>query len=279
MNFDPKQYWEERLKSLCNLEGVGCAGRTKAWNAFLYKSKVRTMNRALSKLGLDIRGYKALDIGTGVGFWIDYLLGKGVDSIIGIDIAPSSIELCKKKYSNLKNLKFVCGDISNDIFVSELGGYDLATLATAFDVLYHITDDDKFCAAIKKNIAYALNPGGYLFLTDILSPSGDKISHQQHVRWRSLSYYEQELGNNRLDIVYLAPMTVLLGSPIDAGGLLGKILNVIYYGLTVRLTSKSKTFPGIESAYLTVLYTFDSFLASFSRFGVSTKLLVAKKRG
>ena len=189
MNFDPKQYWEDRLKGLCNLEGVGCAGRTKAWNAFLYKSKVRAMNRALSKLGLDIRGYKALDIGTGVGFWIDYLLGKGVDSIIGIDIAPSSIELCKKKYSNLKNLKFVCGDISNDIFVSELGGYDLAT---AFDVLYHITDDDKFCAAIK-NIAYALNPGGYLFLTDIL--------------------------------------------------------------------------------------TFDSFLASFSRFGVLTKLLVAKKRG
>ena len=54
---------------------------------------------------------------------------------------------------------------------------------------------------------------------------------------------------------------------------------VIYYGLTVRLTSKSKTFPGIESAYLTVLYTFNSFLASFSRFGVLTKLLVAKKRG
>jgi SAM-dependent methyltransferase len=274
MSFDPKQYLEDRLKSLCNLEGVGCAGRTKAWNAFLYKSKIRAMNRALSKLGLDIRGYKALDIGCGVGFWVDYLIEKSVNSITGIDIAPSSIEFCNRKYSNLKNRNFICGDISDDVFMSEKllgGGYDLAT---AFDVLYHITDDDKFCATIK-NIAHALNPGGYLFLTDILSSSRDKISHQQHVRWRSLSYYGQELGHNGLDIIYLAPMTVLLGSPIDASGLLGKILTVVYYSLT----SKTKTFPGIESAYLTVLYNFDLFLTSFSRFGVSTKLLIAKKRG
>lgn len=272
MNFDPKQYWEERLKRHSNLESVGCEGRSEVWNAFLYKSKIRAMNRALSKLGLDIRGCKALDIGCGVGFWVDYLLEKNVNSIAGIDIAHSSIEFCNKKYSNLKNLKFVCGDISDDVFVSEnlLGGYDLTT---AFDVLYHITDDDKFCASIK-NIAHALNLGGYLFLTDILSSSGDKISHQEHVRWRSLNYYKHELERNGLDIIYSAPMNVLLGSPIDSSGLLGKILNVIYYGLT----SKTKTFLGIERTYLTVLYNFDSFLTLFSRFGVSTKLLVAKKR-
>ena len=76
MNFDPKLYWEKRLKTHCDLEGVGCQGRSLVWNYFLYKCKVRTMNRALSKLGLDIRGHKALDIGTGVGFWIDYLLEK-----------------------------------------------------------------------------------------------------------------------------------------------------------------------------------------------------------
>ncbi len=73
-------------------------------------------------------------------------------------------------------------------------------------------------------------------------------------------------------------MTVLFNSPVDASGLLGKILNAIYYNLTVRLSSKTKTFPRIERTYLTVLYNFDSFLTLFSRFGVSTKLLVAKKR-
>jgi hypothetical protein len=111
-----------------------------------------------------------------------------------------------------------------------------------------------------------------------LSSSGDKISHQQHVRWRNLYYYKRELERNGLDIVYLAPMTVLFNSPVDASGLLGKILNAIYYNLTVRLSSKTKTFPRIERTYLTVLYNFDSFLTLFSRFGVSTKLLVAKKR-
>lgn len=278
MTFDPKLYWEDRLKKLCNLEGVGCEGRSQLWNDFLYKSKVRTMNRALGKLRLDIRGYKAFDIGTGVGFWIDYLLEKGVNSITGIDITSSSIDFCNRKYSqDLRNLRFVCGDISDDVLMSEKLLGEGCDLATAFDVLYHITDDDKFCAAIK-NIALGLNPGGYLFLTDILSSSEDKISHQQHVRWRSLSYYRQELGNNGLDIIYLAPMTVLLGSPIDASGFRGKILNVTYYSLTCRLTSKSKMFPVIDSGCLSVLYTFDSILTLFSGFGVSTKLLVAKKR-
>jgi ubiquinone/menaquinone biosynthesis C-methylase UbiE len=119
MSFNPKQYWEGRLKRLCDLEGVGCEGRSEAWNDFLYKSKIRAMNRALSKLGIDIRGHKAIDIGTGVGFWVDYLIEKGVNSITGVDISSSSIEFCNKKYSNLKNLKFICDDISNDVFVSE----------------------------------------------------------------------------------------------------------------------------------------------------------------
>lgn len=276
MSFDSKEYWEERLKRHYDLEGVGCEGRSKAWNDFFYKSKVRAMDRALNKLGLDIRGYKAIDVGTGVGFWIDYLLEKSVNSITGVDITSSSIEFCNRKYSNLKNLKFINGDISDDNFVSEelLGGGDLLTI---FDVLYHITDDNNFCAAIK-NIADTLKPGGYLFLTDILSSSREIKSQQEHVRWRSLSYYRQKLDNNGFDIIYLSPMTVLLGSPVDSGDLLGKILNVIYYGLTTRLTSKSKTFPRIERTYLTVLYNLDSGLALFPKFGVSTKLLVAKKR-
>ena len=144
MNFDPQQYWETRLKQHSNLEGVGCQGRSKAWNYILYKSKIRTVNRALNKINLNLEGCKALDIGTGVGFWIEYLLGKKVNYITGIDIALSSIEFCNKKCENLKNLKFVHGDISDNIFVYDnllRKGYDLST---AFDVLYHITDEDEF---------------------------------------------------------------------------------------------------------------------------------------
>ena len=215
MDFDPKSYWENRLKKYCSLEGVGYQGRSLNWNHFFYKTKLRAMNRALNKLGLDIRGYKALDVGTGIGFWIDYLLEKKVKSVTGIDISFSSIKFCKRKYSNLKNIEFFCGNISDDTFVSEnlSGGYDLVT---AFDVLYHITNDDKFKKAIK-NIANILNPGGYLFLTDILSSSGEIKSQQKHVRWRSLNFYRQELDKNQLDIIYLAPMTVFFGSPILVG--------------------------------------------------------------
>jgi len=276
MNFDPRTYWEERLREHPDLEGVGCEGRSQLWNEFLYKSKVRAMNRALDKLGVNLRGCKALDIGTGIGFWIDYLLEKGADSIMGIDIAPSSIEFCKRRYSNMKNIGIIYGDISDDAFMSEKswGGYDSIT---AFDVLYHIVDDRKFCVAIK-NIANALKPGGYLFLSDTLFSSGDRISPGQHVRLRSLNKYREELNRNELDIVYLAPALALLGSPIDASGLFGRTLYLLYYKITFRLTSKSKAFPSMERAYLSVLYYLDSLLTSYPRFGVSSKLLVARKR-
>lgn len=276
MNFDPRSYWEDRLKKYCSLEGVGWQGRSLNWNYFFYKTKVRAMNRALNKLGLDIKGYKALDVGTGIGFWIDYLLEKKVKFITGVDISLSAIEFCKRKYSNFKNIEFFCGDISDDTFVSEKLNkkYDLVT---AFDVLYHITNDDKFKKTIK-NIANVLNPGGYLFLTDILS-SREIESQQEHVRWRSLDFYKEELNKNKLDIIYLAPMTVFFGSPIDASGLLGKILYYLYYGITVPLTLKSKKIPGIiEKSYLTLLYKLDTLLSLSPRFGVSTKILVAKKR-
>jgi len=278
MSFDPRQYWEERLQRHCDLEGVGCEGRSVTLNQFLYRAKTRTMNRALSRLPLALASsnLRTLDIGAGTGFWIDYFLAKGIKSITAVDIAPAAVKSLKEKYCSSETMNFVCADVGGDEF-SE-GVRPMLGLVIAMDILYHIIDNEKFCAAIR-NIARVLEPGGYLFLTDILSSSKEAMSPQQHVHWRPLTAYKRELEKNSLDIVYLAPVYTLLQSPVDANGIFARLLNLFYYQITCRLTSKTASTPVIvQKAYLGALYSLDSLMTFSPRFAVSVKLLVAQKQ-
>ena len=186
-----------------------------------------------------------LDIGTRTGFWVDYFFGRGVEYITGIDIAPTAIECFKEKHSDWQGLEFLLFDIGDSGF-PERESFDLAV---AMDTLFHIVDDARFGVAID-NIAFSLKLGGYLFLTDSLSPSGDTIAPPQHIRWRSLAMYEHELENNWLDIVYLAPTTeLLLNHLMDTRDPLERLLNLVFHCLTIRLTS-SLTYTAKDREHL-----------------------------
>jgi 2-polyprenyl-3-methyl-5-hydroxy-6-metoxy-1,4-benzoquinol methylase len=278
MSFDPRQYWQERLEKHCDLEGVGCEGRSATMNQFVYRAKARAMNRALSRLSLVLASsdLSMLDIGAGIGFWIDYFLAKGIKSITAVDIAPAAVKFLEEKYCSLETMNFVCADVGGDEFPEVIRSR--FGLVIAMDVLYHIIESEKFCNAIS-NIGRVLEPGGYLFLTDILSTSKEAISPQQHVHWRPLTAYKRELEKNSLDIVYLAPMYALLQSPVDASGIFGRLLNLFYYRITCRLTSRTASIPVVtQKAYLSPLYSLDSLMTFFPQFAVSVKLLVAQKR-
>ena len=115
-------------------------------------------------------------------------------------------------------------------------------------------------------------------MTDFLSHSKTDLPSQQHVRFRGLSPYKRELERNGLMIHSLFPSYFFLNSPIDAGGLLGKLLHTIYYKYTVRLTQGAWHLPDqIAYAYLTILYGIDSLLTRYHRLAPTTKLLVATK--
>lgn len=55
---------------------------------------------------------KILDIGTGTGILISYLLEKLPSKLVGVDISENMIEIAKNKYKD-KNVKFVVSDIMN----------------------------------------------------------------------------------------------------------------------------------------------------------------------
>ena len=116
MKYECKQYWEERLSKHFNLEGVGYLGRGELFNKFLYKSKVRTMERALQRSDLEVLEITLLDIGSGTGFWVDYFLAKGAAKIVGVDITSTSIRsLTEKHASDLSRCEFLQADVRSGL--------------------------------------------------------------------------------------------------------------------------------------------------------------------
>jgi predicted rRNA methylase YqxC with S4 and FtsJ domains len=96
---DTKEYWEQRLRSFCSLEGVGCIGLGNFFNSYVYRAKIRTLERINRKFKKSFKESEVLDVGSGIGFWIAYYLSKGARLIYGVDIASETIKYLARKYA------------------------------------------------------------------------------------------------------------------------------------------------------------------------------------
>jgi len=150
---DTKEYWERRLKSFCNLEGVGCIGLGSFFNLYIYRAKVRTIERMARKFKISFKEKEVLDVGSGIGFWIDYYIRKDARLIYGVDIASSAIKYLKQKYADRVNIELFKGNFAD------------FELKKSFDVVYHVVDDTLFTKFVE-NLCKHLKVGGFLFITD-----------------------------------------------------------------------------------------------------------------
>jgi SAM-dependent methyltransferase len=274
MDLDTRKYWNERAKRHLDLEGVGCEGRTKIYNQYLYKSKIRAIGKVLNKIKVDFENVDLLDIGTGTGFWVEYFLNKEVSSIVGVDISSLAIENLQKNYGK-DNLRFICGDVGNSDFNMNKD----FSLIVAMDVLYHIVDNKKFETAIR-NISCSLRPGGYFIFSDIMSNTNDEMRPQPHVCFRNIKQYNEQLENLGIDIIEISPMYFLLHPPLDIKNkVVGELLHIFYYNVTLPLTRNPPILPStVENLYLNSLYKLDSLFTSMPKFGITTKIAIARKR-
>ncbi|MCO6430410.1 MAG: 3-demethylubiquinone-9 3-O-methyltransferase [Deltaproteobacteria bacterium] len=103
----------------------------------------------------NLSGQRVLDLGCGGGLLSVPLIEQGA-FVTGIDISPSSIEVCRKKAGNRG--RFICGDIRTASWAPE--SFDVAVIA---DVLDHIPDYPN----VLKYTAAALRPGGLMFVGTI----------------------------------------------------------------------------------------------------------------
>ena len=180
MTYRPREFWEQRLSEQFDLRGTGETTLSADYNRACYTLRAEVLGRALARADLDPRGRSVLDVGCGTGFWTAWYLERGA-LYTGLDIAPTSIARLSERYPQAR---FLLADISEaDI----AGTFDLVNV---FDVLYHITDDARWEAALGR-LARAVAPGGALLVTDVF---GEARGLSEHNKMRSLERYRAVLA-------------------------------------------------------------------------------------
>jgi hypothetical protein len=73
--YRPEEYWESRMGQGFDLRGVGYPELSLAFNECMFQAIAASTDRGLRRLGVDaawLRDARVLDVGSGVGFWVDY---------------------------------------------------------------------------------------------------------------------------------------------------------------------------------------------------------------
>lgn len=249
-SYNPKDYWERRLRHGFNLSKVGNIGFGKYYNKWLYKAKIRALQEALLTYG-DIYNKAVCDVGCGTGFFIEFYRSQGAREIVGVDITAISIENLKRKYPEYN---FIKEDISSPLLVPKINRkFDILNV---FDVLYHVTEDKLFEQAIT-NICSLTSD--VIFITDLFGPRNINIA--DHVRFRSREIYKQALGKNGAKCLAVYPLYYFLNRPIIFGKFRAMLLRKI--GIAM------------DDLFVPIYYYLDKIFLSLKRSNLS--LLVAKK--
>lgn len=201
MTYRPREFWDQRLSEHFDLRGTGETGLSLAYNRACYTLRREVLERSLREAGVSISGRRVLDVGCGTGFFTAFYLQRGA-VLTGIDIAPTSVERLSRRHPEAT---FRLADVSEAEIPS---GFEIVN---AFDVLYHITDDARWEAALRR-LGAAVAPGGVLLVTDTFAPG----AAAEHNRMRPLARYRAVLEPLGFTFERPRPTHVLLNRELGA---------------------------------------------------------------
>jgi len=117
-------------------------------------------------------GQQVLDVGTGTGVLIPYLIKRVAPSglVTAIDLSEKMVQKCKIKYSHIKNVNIQVGNIEDAIFPAET--FDSVI---CFGVFPHLENKEKAL----QNINRMLKPDGNLVIAHALSSEELKAHHKE----------------------------------------------------------------------------------------------------
>lgn len=258
----PKDYWERRLTEKWGLQGVGHISFGLPYNQWLYRVRRQVFRRHLGTLGLNCRTAKALDIGSGTGFWLEEWQSHGVQSLTGLDITHIAVEKLREKFPKVQILQL---DISDPEASQKIPGrFDLIS---AFDVLFHITNESQFDSAVS-NVAELLNPGGYFIFSDNLVRAA-AIRSSQEVD-RTVGHVTEALNRVGLQIRRRVPLFVLMNTPFDSS------FRMMRY-LWLFCMSPVHFVPPLGHLYGAVLYPLELLLTKLLSESPSTEMVICQK--
>jgi SAM-dependent methyltransferase len=271
--YENDRYWTQRLEREFTLAGVGHAGVGLAFNRWAYRVRRRVLRRALADYQIKIQGSRILELGFGTGFYLDLWQELSAGEVIGFDITEIAINAAHERFKQ-PGWRFAKADIGAPL---DLGnGKNACDLATAFDVLFHLVEDQNWNGALD-NIAAAVKPGGHAIIFDKYQSIENAIGH---VRRRTLDTYREALEKRGFEIVTVRPIFFLMNSPTDLSGF-SKFVFKTFWSLT-KLPYKLGKHIGLGEFFGSImgamLFLPELMLSRIFSTGPSTKLLIARKK-
>ena len=259
----PKEYWECRLRENFDLHGTGFITFGKNYNNWMYKIRRRVILSRMKSKHINLHGSNVLDVGSGTGFYVDMWKCLGVKSVVGIDITDIAVENLKQKYPDENFFRIDIGD--EDMRDLKKTKYNIIS---AFDVLFHIVDDNRYNQAIK-NISSLMKPNGiFIFSDNFLHTNVLRYIYQVS---RPLQEIEKVISQNSLEILERSPMFAIMSAPVDTSNTLFKLSwKVISY-----IVQCSNIVGFLIGA---LLYPLELLLVSFMTEGPTTEVMICRKR-
>lgn len=198
--YEPARYWSTRLAQDFNLRGVGHLEYGQGYNDWLYRQKRIALNRALPGRPA---GSVALDIGSGIGWVVAYLLGRGF-RVTGCDIAGVAVDRLAEQYPAANFFQLAVG---SEPIPRDEATFDVVTM---IDVAYHIVDPDQWRTAVAE-MGRVLKPDGQIVVTDALGPVSERQA--EHVEKRSLVEWSDAASAAGLRVARTGPLFAWLSRP------------------------------------------------------------------
>ena len=146
--------------------------QANSWDERFFTPKLSSfLEKFVPQFGLEA-GQKILDVGTGTGVLIPYLI-RAVGpsgSVTAVDYSEKMVQICKTKHSHIKNVSIKVGNIEEDAFPTE--SFDAVI---CFGVFPHLENKEKAL----RNINHTLKPCGKLVITHALSSEELKAHHKK----------------------------------------------------------------------------------------------------
>lgn len=197
------RYWE-RQHQRGGLRSVGQSGLSERLNRWLYRTGTRTLTQFTGRLDLAC----VFEAAAGTGYWTSYWMARGAARVDGSDLVPLAVERLNQRFAGRGT--FLVADLGGEP-APVLGRY---TTVTAMNVLLHIVDEGAFDRALA-NLAGITAPGGHVLIADPVLLAGAPVVATTS-RTRPLARYVDGMRAQGLELVGLAPTTVLGADPIEA---------------------------------------------------------------
>jgi ubiquinone/menaquinone biosynthesis C-methylase UbiE len=143
----------------------------KNWDSHYYNAQLVAFLEQTVPL-FDIKeGQNILDVGTGTGILIPFLLNAVGSNghITGVDFAQNMVEICKAKYSQYPNVNIIVGNVENLQFPSET--FDAIT---CFGLFPHLENKNKSLCEMNRMLKH----NGRLIIAHALGSAEIKRHHQ-----------------------------------------------------------------------------------------------------